>query len=787
MRALDAKLFRDLRRLKGQVLAVALVIASGVAVLVMSLTAMVSLDETAKAYYERYRFADVFADLKRAPERLARRIAMIPGVQTVETRIQKLAILDVADFPEPVVGLLSSIPERGEPMLNRLVLREGRSVAPGRPDEAVIGEPFAEAHGLGLGDRVGAIINGRKRALRIVGIALSPEHVYAIGPGALVPDNRRYGVLWMGREALAAAYDLDGAFNAVSLLLLRSARAEEVIDRLDRLLAPYGGTGAYARRDQVSNWFLMNEITQLKNIAGILPTIFLVVAAVLTNMVLSRLIAVERGEIGLLKAFGYGDLEVGWHYVKLVVVIAGIGILLGWAVGFWLGQVTTRLYTAFFRFPFLYYRPAGGAFAIAALVSLGAALAGTATAVRRAVRLPPAEAMRPPAPPMFRRGGLADTRLALWPDQPTRMVLRQILRWPLRSLLTAAGVAMAVAVLVTALQWRDAVNHMVEVFFVRAQHQDMTIGLVEPRSSAALAELRRLPGVLAAEPERVVRARIRAGARMRREPIRGVPPDARLSLIQDSGGRTLTVPPKGLVLSAKLAEILDVGPGDEVTVEVLEGRRPVLRVPVADVFDTYIGTPAYMDIRALDRLMRERPVITGAHLLVDPRREEALLAALKDIPRISAVTLRRAAIAAFHETMGETVLIYISFFVVFASALAFGVVFNSARIALSERGRELATLRVLGFSRFEVSYILLGEVGLLVFLALPPGLLAGYGLAWLIASNWDTELFRVPLHVEPASYGLAVLIGLAAAVVSAVLARRRLDRLDIVAVLKTRD
>lgn len=787
MRALDRKLIRDLWRLRGQVLAVALVVASGVAVLVMSFSSIEALGETASAYYERYRFADVFAGVKRAPVKFARRIADIPGVQTVETRIVKFATLDLAGFEEPVIGQLVSIPECGESVLNRLALRVGRRVAPGRPDEVILSEPFAEAHGLELGDRLQAVMNGHKRTLAIVGIALSPEYVYAIGPGQLMPDDERFGVLWMGRDALEAAYDLDGAFNDLSLSLLRGASAAEVIARLDRLLDRYGGVGAYERADQVSNWFLMNEIEQLKSMARILPTIFLAVAAFLSNMVLARLIATERGEIGLMKAFGYGNLQVGWHYAKMVIVMAGIGIVLGWAVGAWLGRINTELYAEFYRFPFLFFRPSPSVFVAAGLISLAAALLGTVSAVRRAVTLPPAEAMRPPAPPRYRRTRLSAVWLAHWLDQPTRIILRQLLRWPLRSLLTAMGVALSVAVLVTSMQWLDSIDRIVEVYFHDAQRQDLTVGLVEAQSSEIMRDFERMPGVLAVEPGRVVSAKLQVGVRSHRGAIQGVVPDPQLNLVFDAAGRSLSVPSGGLVLSTILAEKLGVRRGNSVSLQVLEGRRPTLRIPVVELFETYIGTPAYMNLATLNRMLGEGPRVEYLHLLVDQVAQPALFAELKDLPAVSAVTLRRAAIDTFQETMAQTLLIYVSFFVVFACTLAFGVAYNSARIALSERGRELATLRVLGFGRAEVSYILLGEVALLIFVGLPLGCLAGYFLAWIITSGFETELFRVPLVVEDSTFGASVLIGLAAAAVSAVLVRRRLDRLDLIAVLKTRE
>jgi len=784
MRALDRKLTRDLWRLRGQVGAIALVIASGVALLVMSLGTLNSLQSTAQAYYERYRFADVFATLKRAPVRLAERIASIPGVQAVETRIAGIALLDVPGFGEPVTGQLVSIPERHPSRLNRLVIRSGRSVEPGRSDEVVLSEPFAEAHRLKPGDEIAAVIYGHKRKLRVVGLALSPEYVYSIGPGALMPDDRRFGVLWMGREALAAAYDLDGAFNDVSLTLLRGADVADVIERLDRLLARYGGVGAYSRADQLSNWFLSSEMTQLETMSGVLPTIFLAVAAFLTNMMVARLVAIERSEIGLLKAFGYGNREIAWHYAKFVMAMASLGIAIGFALGTWLGRYNTELYAEFYRFPFLLYRPNPGVYAIAGLISLAVALAGSSTAVRRAVVLPPAEAMQPPAPTRYARGVLSDGRML---DQPTRMLLRHALRWPLRSAMTVFGVAMAVAVLVISMQWKDSIDHIIDVYFHQAQRQDMTMGLIEARASTALRDVDHMPGVLAAEPVRWVRARLRSGARSKRVAIEGVLPDARLRLAFDASGRVLEIPPRGLVLSTKLAEILNVRRGDAVTIEALEGHRRVERVPVVDLFETYIGTPVYMDLAALNRMMRERPMMSGAQVRVDPMMERELFARLKRTPQVAAVVLRRTLVDSFQETMAETVMIFISFFVGFAGTLAFGVVYNSGRIALSEQGRELATLRVLGFGVGEVSYILLGEVLLLIVVGLPVGCLAGYGLAWMVAGALDTELYRIPFLVEASTFGTAVVVALAATMGSLAIVRRRVRMLDLIAVLKTRE
>ena len=516
-------------------------IASGVAVLVMSLSTLDALLETTRAYYERYRFAEVFASLERAPAASRgshrghrRRAARWRPVWCATRRST------CAGFAEPVMGQFVSLPARGEPLLNRLVLREGRVVAPGVSDEVVLNEPFAQAHGLRPGDELAAMLNGNRRDLRIVGIALSPEFIYSLGPGALMPDDRRFGVLWMNRDTLAAAFDLKESFNSVTLELARGVEPDPVIQQLDRVLERYGGVGAIARADQLSNWFVMNEIEQLATIARVLPTIFLLVSAFLTNMVLGRLIATERPHIGLLKAFGYSDGEVALHYAKLVLCIAAVGAALGFVLGSWFGRINTVQYAEVFRFPLLVYHPSASAFVIAASLSAVAALSGAATVVRRAAALPPAQAMLPPAPPVFRRGRLASSRAGLWLDQPTRIILRNIVRWPHRSALTVLGVAASVGLLVMSLQWRDCIDYLAQSYFFDAQRQHMMIGLARAQSSTVVRDVEHMRGVLAVEPMRIVRADFANGPRRHRGSLSGIAGQANLQpIFDDVRGRVI--------------------------------------------------------------------------------------------------------------------------------------------------------------------------------------------------------------------------------------------------------
>tara|TARA_B100000315_G_scaffold96476_1_gene88616 strand:- start:1090 stop:3453 length:2364 start_codon:yes stop_codon:yes gene_type:complete len=785
--ALNRKLWRDLWRIKGQGLAISLVIGCGVAAFVMALGMLYSLQETRAAYYERYRFAEVFAPVKRAPQSLLPRLSAISGVKRVETRIVRHVVLDIAGMVEPATGRLVSLPERGQPVLNDVYIRAGRGLTPGRPDEVLIGEAMALAHGFGPGDRIKALLNGRKRELVIVGVALSPEHVYSIAPGGFVPDDRHFGVLWMSRPAMAAAFDLDGAFSEATLTLLRGASEPAVIAEVDRLLEPYGGSGAFGRKDQVSDAYLEGEMKQLATMAKLLPPIFLGVAAFLLNIVASRLVATEREQIGLMKAFGYANWEVGWHYLKLMLLVALIGIAAGFAAGDWLGRGLAEIYTDFFRFPFLHYRTGPAVFAGAALISLAATVLGTLGAVRRAVALPPAEAMQPAPPPTYRRSTLEHLGVAHFADQPTRMIIRHLTRWPVRSGLTSLGIAMAAAVMVSTLFFLDSIEQMIHVNFFLAQRQDLSVTFVEPRHRRALHEISRLSGVQRSEPFHVIPTRLRNGSLHRRQAIVGIERDSDLHRLIDRSLSPVAIPERGIVLARKLAELLDVGLGDRLAVEVLEGQRPRRQVRVSAIIEEYIGLSAYMDLRALNSLMQEGAAVSGAFLMIDREREGPLYRALKATPVVAAVSSQTSALESFRKTMAENLVIMVWFYVMFAGLIAFGVVYNSARISLSERGRELACLRVMGFTRFEVSYILLGELAVLTLLALPMGSAIGYGLAALMVKSFDTELYRLPLVIWPATYGYAMLVVVIAALVSGLLVRRRIDSLDLVSVLKTRE
>lgn len=789
LRALDRKLLRDLWHLRGQLGAIGVVVACGVATVVTTRTSYTSLLVSRAAYYEQYRFADVFVHLKRAPVSAGSRLAALPGVAGVETRIVHGVTLDVPGLSEPATGLLVSVPARGRPVLNDLHLRWGRWLEPPpeRRNEVIASEAFATANGLGVGDSLGAVLNGRWQRLQIVGIAISPEYVYEIGEGGLFPDNRRFGVLWMSRDAMAAAFDMTGAFNDASLRLERGASVPQVLAGVDLALERYGGTGAYGRDDQVSARFLNDEIAQNRVSGTVVPAIFLGIAAFLLHIVLGRLVATEREQIAVLKAFGYGDWAVGWHYLKFALVALLLGAAAGVGLGLRFATLTIARYAEFYRFPEFVFRVDWTALALALLITLIAAVLGAVSAVRRAVRLPPAEAMRPESPARFRAGVLERLGLDRALRIPTRLIARSLERRPVKAALSALGIALAVSVLLVGRFFVDAILRIADVQFRHVQRENLTVLFNAPRPSNVVYALRHLPGVLRVEPLRSVPARLRAAHHSRRIAVLGLEQDGELRRLVGADFGVTPLPPEGVVLTAKLAEILGVVPGDSVTIEVLEGARPVRRMPVVGTVDELIGLSAYMDAGALQRLLREGATRSGALLRVDPAFAPSLYSRLKRLPGVGGVASRDAALASFEATLARSIGLMTTILIGFAGALAVAMVYNAARIALSERGRELASLRVLGFTRGEITALLLGEQALLALAGIIVGLGIGYGLCAVLSRLYQWELFRIPLVVSGGTYAFAVAVIAVAALVSGLLVRRRLNRLDLVAVLKTRE
>lgn len=785
--ALDRKLLRELRRMKGQVLTIALVLASGISSFVALRGTYSSIRDARDDYYDRTRFAHVFATAERAPEILARRLEAVPGVALVETRISEEVTLPLEGMDRPATGRLLSLPAGPAPATNAVVLRVGRLPERGRDDEVLLLESFARAHALAPGARLPAVINGKLRRLLVVGIVLSPEFVYALRPGAMADDPQRYAALWMERGALASAFRLEGAFNEVSARLQPGASEPAVRAAFDRLLLPFGGNGAIARKEQVSDHIVTGELGQLQALAGMVPMVFLAVAAFLINLVLGRLITLQRTEIAVLKAVGYRNREVGRHFLGLVLVVLLPGTALGALGGWALGRTVLGWYAAVFRFADLRFHLSFSLVAAAVLVSLVAALAGALLAARRATRLPPAEAMRPAPPARYRRTLLERLGLGTLAGPQGLMVLREVTRRPLRTLLSSVGIAGALALVILGRFGADSVDRYLESTVRRAQRQDLAVSFLRPVSPRVVGEAAHLPGVTRVEPLRAVPVRVRNGHRARDSVLIGLPAQATLRRVVEQGGPAVPVPDGGVLMTDYLGQVLGLHVGDRVEIELRAGERPTVTPVVLGFVGEAVGLQIYADSDTVAALSADLGAVSSLLLTVDGPQRPALEERLRRAPRVLDVSDLRADIDRLRDMQGSIIDLWTVVSIVLASAVIFGVVYNNARIALAARSRELASLRVLGFSRREISAVLIGGLAIEVLLAIPIGLMLGRFWAIQFMQSVDREAFRWVVVVAPRTNLLATVVVLLAAAASALWVRRSLDRLDLIGVLKTRE
>jgi putative ABC transport system permease protein len=785
--ALRRKLWRELFHLKGQVFTIAMVVACGIACFITLRSSWRALSVSRENYYSRYAFADVFSHLKRAPRSIRYKIAELHGVSKTYVRQTEMAKLTLPHVSEPIAVQVVSLPMPGDVPLNRVYLRHGRLPDPKRDNEVLILESFAKAHHLQVEDSLTTIMNGRMKKLKIVGFALSPEFVLGTAPGEMFLDDRRFAVLWMDGRALAPLYQMQEAFNDVLIKLDYNQTSPRVIEQLDNLLKPYGGQGSYGRNKQMSDRALSTELEQLSNMATVVPILFLGVAGYLLNIVLARLIQLQRLEIATLKAIGYRNIQVAIHFFELVGIIVGFGALIGVGLGSWLGQAMTELYGRYFRFPLLSFKLDLDLVVFSFGMSFLAAFTGAWRSLHWVFSLPPAEAMRPPAPTTYRKAWWEHPWLTRWLGSLSRMVIRDTFRSPLRLVLSASGIALALAMLVVGRFSYDAMEHFMEVQFHQAQREDLLVTFARPVSQQALHEIEHLSGVMRVEGMRSVPIRIRAKQFQRDVMLTGHPVPSTLRRVLDRQSKEVVLPERGIVIDLKLAELLNVRVGDSMQVQIMEGQRQTLSVPVSALAEQMIGLEAHVQLKELHRLLGESRVVNSAVLKIDPAAHADIYQNLRAMPWVLGVTSKAEIIKQFQKQSAESMTSMTLILTIFAASIAVGIVYNQARVSLSSRSREFATLRVLGFQERQVSILLISELAIQVGLAIGPGLWFGTWLAKLMASTADPELYRLPIIISAKTLVFSVAIIVIATGLSALVVQRRIRKISLIDVLKTRD
>ncbi len=792
MHALNRKLVRDLWGRKASLVSLLMIMAIGVGAYVGTASVWRDLDGARLDYYRNQRLAHFVVDLKRLPQWAVAESATLPNLSELHGRVRQAVLMEIPGIERPIPGAAISLPERRRPLLNDIRLRTGSWFSGVNEREIILDHAFAESHGLHPGDRIKALLLDRQHDLLVVGTAQSPEFVYLIPPdGGFAPDPARYGVLYASEDFLRHSGDLQGAWNQL-VGTLRDTSPTAVANTLALLagrLDPFGVTLTTSMRDDPSVRYLEDELAGLEVQSRVMPALFLGVAALVLNVLLGRLVAQQRTVIGTLRALGYPASAVTRHYLAYGLVVGLAGGLAGLAMGWWMQGEMVAMYHGFFALPGLAPRLHLDVALLGLLISVLFALAGTWKGVRGAARLAPADAMRPPPP---ERGGrvLPERIPALWVHVPFRgrMVLRSIFRNPFRSLVSVLAAAVSTALVFTALSMVDSLDYLMRYEFQRVAHQDFTVALREPDAVWAEAEVARLPNVARTEPQLSVISDLSRGAYRKRVGVMGLPRGNRLYTPLGGDGAPLVMPDAGLVLTRKLAEILHAKPGDTLWLRPLIGQRVAVDAVVAGVTDSFFGLSAYADIRYLSRLLGEAQAANTVLGALQPGASpDALLDELKRRPTVVGIGERLRAFTLMEETFGETMGAMIGVMVLFSGTIAFGSVLNAALVSLSERQREVATLRTLGYRAGQVAQLFAGESLLLNGTGLLAGLAAGAGLAHLLSIAYSTELYRFPAVILPSTLSYSAILVALFVIAAQLTLFRLIRRLDWLAVLNVKE
>ena len=791
-RILLRKAGRDLYERKGSLLALSVIVTIGVGCFIGSAAVWRDLDQSRSRYYREYRIADFSVNVKRAPPQALETVESLPNVRAVYGRISLAALVDIPGVETPIGGVTISLPAQQTPVLNGVMLRSGAWFSGPDEREVILNDEFAKANGLYPGCRIKVLLLDKQHDLLVVGTAMSPEFVYMIpSGGGLAPDPARFGVMYLAEDFLRRSCDLEGAYNEiVGQVHDRSRNAlGRTLTLIEERLDAYGVTNAIPIHEQASVKFLEDEMTGLEVSSTIVPGIFLLVAALVLNVLLGRLVTQQRTVIGTLKALGYSNAAITRHYLFHALTIGAAGGLFGCGFGYWLEGAFISIYREIFALPSIQRHFYPDILVQGFAISIVFAVLGTLRAIQQASRLQPAEAMRPPAP---EKGGRTPLEYipAFWHPLPFRwkMAVRAVFRNPFRSLVNIIAGAISTAIIFMALGNSASLSYLMEYQFEKISHEDFTVSLRDPQPGDALREIESLPFVAETEPQLSVNCDLRHGPYKKRAGISGLPRNNRLNTPLDRLGRPIIIPDAGIVLSKELARILGAAPGSTLQLRPLTGRRKTVSAPVTGIVDTYLGLSAYADIEYLSGIIGEEWAANSIlGISYGGALHLPLLTALKQRPGIVAVGERTRSLHALDEAFGESMGAMISVMILFAGVIAFGSVLNSALVSVSERQRETGTLRVLGYTPEQVAKIFSGECYMLYTIGILLGLGLGILLTHALAAAYSTELYRFPVVIRMENFIWSALLMLFFIAVAQRIVRRLIRKLPWLEVLEVKE
>jgi putative ABC transport system permease protein len=763
VKTLDKKLLRELGQNRGLLAAIISIVVVGVTCYVAMQSAYRNLDSARQHYYRQCRMSDFWIDLEKLPTSELNRLSHLDPNWELQGRIQFLCLVDLPEANVPINGLVVSAPLSPQKSQNRLQLKSGDFFSSGDAREVILNDAFARHHHFRPGDTITLLIHQKQQKLLITGTAISSEFTYLLGPGAVMPDPGSFGVFYLPQKLVEQLYDYDGACNQVTGKWGPSSIPNpESLRNLENKLEDYGFVSTTELQQQTSNQFLVNEIAGLRSVATLIPFVFLAVAAVVLNVLVSRLVRKQQTLIGTLKAIGYPDLRILTHFLKLGLFVGLLGGGLGCLAGYGLSAGLTAVYRHYFEFPNLESEIFWQVHLAGCLASVGCAVLGCLQAARRAMSLQPATAMRPAAPAPIRQAAF-EQWLPGWNvwHADWRLTIRNLWRQKTRTLTAIFSCSMGSGLLVAGLMMLASQNYLIDFQFFRTQRSHLNVRFNSEQNAEAIFEIQQLPHTQVVEPILEIAGDLRFQHRKETLAIQGLVPQAELTVPRSSHGSPLLIPDHGIILERRLAEKLGLRVGDLFEFTPKTGDRLPCQLTVTQISDGFLGLACYADIRYLSQLMHEPLVVTGVQLRVEGSPDEhlQLLAELRSRPQIQSVVSQQHLSKTLRETLLKNQSVMISTLIIFSGVIYFGSILNFLLVSLAERQREVATFRALGFTPLEIGQIFLRENLVTNGLGTLAGMPIGFGLISLTAWSFNNDLIRLPVVSPPWIWGATLVAG----------------------------
>lgn len=781
MRKLNMRLIRVILHTKGQFVSVAVIVATALCIYVLFSMLNINIETAVATYYQDYAMEDILVKVLRMPESAVEQLQSIEGVKQVQGRVVMEVPLDTGEAEKRIKVRFISVPPEGN-AINKLYAVEEDALKLDETHIAIL-QQFADARKIKVGDVVQPIINGTIHDLTVASVVASPEFIYLMeNDQALITDPADFGIFYVEEEFAQSYLGYSKSYNEVVLTLDGTVGIADVKKKLESKLSKYGIQWIVERKDQVSNNLLQQKMEGIKLMSGMLPVMFLVVAAIVIVLMLSRTVANDRIAIGVLKAMGYTNTTILMHYVQYALMIGLCGSIVGITGGQLLSGPMSRLFIFFFNVPIVTIQFLPGymftALILASLFCIGSGLIGA----RFALHVEPAESMRPEAPRIGTHMLLEKWRF-FWQHTSTgwRMVFRNVSRSKRRFFFLALGLSMAYAINTVPLYETLALPAMFELQYGEYQHMDYIVGFKKPMSEKVLKEFAEVAEIKRIEPRIEYPYELVNAWHNKRVLIIGVPKNTELHSFQDMEGHSVELSENGIFLTTELAKLLHVEAGDTLTIRNFMPGRDDVELKVSGIIRQYLGINAYMDIGTMQRLLTEKDMVTGAGVISD----DDVKGKLETVDMVSFVQSMEDLENQFLEYT-DMMKLAIQFYMLFGGILGFAIIYNSSIISISERRLEFAALRIMGYSKNEIFSIISRENLLVTILAVILGIPLGLFFINGIIESFSSELVTFPRIIEVSIFIKATLGILFFVVIAQMATHHKIGKLQFIEALKNR-